>query len=128
MKHGYFSRVLPLALCGVLALAGAGAAAPPPPPRPAEFGKPAPAAPTPSAPDRSTPTATTTNACESGACPPAGGREPVDVDLDSLKPYNLPAASRAQMRACGEQWRDMKLAGAATGLTWRIFAEKCLAK
>jgi len=55
-------------------------------------------------------------------------RQPVDVDPQSLQPYNLPPASRAKMRACGEEWRDMKLAGAAGGWTWKTFAEKCLVK
>jgi hypothetical protein len=55
-------------------------------------------------------------------------RQPVDVDVQSLQPYNLPPASRAKMRACGEEWRAMKLAGQAAGLTWRTFAEQCLVK
>ncbi|MTV32249.1 hypothetical protein GJ654_14765 [Rhodoblastus acidophilus] len=55
-------------------------------------------------------------------------RQPVDVDVQSLQPYNLPPASRAKMRACGEEWRAMKLAGQAGGLTWRTFAEQCLVK
>ena len=118
MKHASFPRVLPILASGLIG--GVCAAAPEPPQRPAEFGRAT------AAPDTSTPTAAAPNACASPSCPAAGGREPVDVDMDSLKPYNLPPASRAKMRACGEQWRDLKLAGNATGLTWRTFAEKCL--
>ena len=103
MKHRPFSRALALTIvwCG-LAVAGA---APGPPARPADQ--------TPSPP--------------ANPAPPVG-RQPVDVDVQSLQPYNLPSASRAKMRACGEEWRAMKLAGRAVGLTWRIFAEQCLVK
>ena len=38
----------------------------------------------------------------------------------------LPAASRARMRVCGEEWRAMKLEGAARDKNWRDFAETCL--
>ena len=100
MKPYSLSRALLL----ILAFCGLAAAAPKPPARPAEPASPPPAAP----------------------APPA--RQPVDVDVQSLQPYNLPPASRAKMRACGEEWRAMKLAGQAVGLTWRTFAEKCLVK
>ena len=81
----------------------------PPPRRPVELGK-----------------ADATPETGAVAGPGATGRQPADVDVQSLKPYNLPPASRAKMRACGEQWRQMKLGGQAAGLTWRSFAEKCL--
>ncbi|WP_395664405.1 hypothetical protein [Methylocella sp.] len=38
----------------------------------------------------------------------------------------LPAAPRARMRACGEEWRTMKRDGAARDKNWRDFAETCL--
>jgi hypothetical protein len=58
------------------------------------------------------------------ASPP--GRAAVDVDVDKLQPYNLPPASREKMRQCGDEWRKLKMDGHSAGLTWRIFAEKCL--
>ncbi len=58
------------------------------------------------------------------ASPP--GRAPVDVDVDKLQPYNLPPASRERMHQCGDEWRKLKMDGGSAGLTWRIFAEKCL--
>jgi len=61
---------------------------------------------------------------ETPASPPA--RAPVDVDVDKLQPYNLPPASRERMHQCGDEWRKLKMDGHSTGLTWRIFAEKCL--
>jgi hypothetical protein len=53
-------------------------------------------------------------------------RAPVDVDVDKLQPFNLPPASRERMHQCGDEWRKLKMAGHSAGLTWRIFAEKCL--
>lgn len=41
-------------------------------------------------------------------------------------PFKLPSASRAKLRACGETWRDMKLAGTTGDDDWREFALKCL--
>jgi len=38
----------------------------------------------------------------------------------------LPPYERAAMRACGSEWKDMKLAGAADGRIWRDFAAECL--
>jgi hypothetical protein len=38
----------------------------------------------------------------------------------------LPPYERAAMRACGSEWQDMKLAGAADGRIWRDFAAECL--
>lgn len=111
MNHRPLSCAL---LLSVLAC-GLAAAAPKPPARPPETA-PAPApTPQPATPQTGTPAA------------PAE-RQPVDVDVQSLQPYNLPPASRAKMRACGEEWRAMKLAGQAVGLTWRAFAEQCLVK
>jgi hypothetical protein len=117
MKRGLFVSAL---LSFILLSCAAGRAAPLPPLRPAEFvrGQPSP---NPAQPNPSPP----------GAAAPAlapDGRLPVDVDVQQLQPYNLPPASRAKMRACGEEWRAMKLAGQAAGLTWRTFAEKCLVK
>ena len=54
------------------------------------------------------------------------GRAPVDVDVDRLQPYNLPPESRERMHQCGDEWRKLKMDGRSAGLTWRIFAEKCL--
>lgn len=68
--------------------------------------------------------APTPDEAKAPATPP--GRAPVDVDVDKLKPYNLPPASREKMHQCGDEWRKLKLAGQAMGLTWRLFAEKCL--
>ncbi|MBB4196699.1 hypothetical protein CCR94_12105 [Rhodoblastus sphagnicola] len=115
MKPDLFALV-PLVIVSFGLAAAAPAATPAPPARPPEFGKAA------------APSATTPEACAPN-CPNAGaatGRQPVDVDVGSLQPYNLPPASRERMRACGEDWRARKLAGQATGLTWRSFAEKCL--
>lgn len=41
-------------------------------------------------------------------------------------PFKLPTATRARVRACGEAWRDMKLAGTTLDDDWRDFAMKCL--
>jgi hypothetical protein len=84
-------------------------------PRPAAGPKPAasPAAPAP-APEEP----------QAAAAPPT--RTPVDVVIEKLKPYNLPPASREKMHECGDEWRQLKLAGQAKGQTWRLFAEKCL--
>jgi hypothetical protein len=128
MKHEHSARArIPLALaCLGLAVADAApAATPAPPARPAEFSR------EPAAPNMSDPKTSAPNAAAPNSAAPAGavnGRQPVDVDVQSLKPYNLPPASRAKMRACGEEWRALKLAGQAIGWTWRTFAEKCLVK
>ncbi len=53
---------------------------------------------------------------------------PVDVDIDSLTPFNLPSASREKMRLCGDEWRQLKMAGRAKGMIWRSFAGKCLTR
>jgi len=95
----------PVSLALVLVSCGLAVAAPKPPAKPAEQAPP-----------------------PANPAPPPPTRQPVDVDVQSLQPYNLPPASRAKMRACGEEWRSMKLDGRAAGLTWRIFAEKCLVK
>jgi hypothetical protein len=97
-----------------LALAGVAIGAPLPPRRPAEF----------------SPPTTIRTAPQTSPSAPAepGGREPVDVDVNALQPFNLPAASRQQMRQCGEEWRALKMAGKSSGLVWRNFAEKCLAR
>ncbi len=99
-------------------LGQARAALPLPPRRPPEFSAPAVPAPTSPAP-QSTPQSP-------DATSPPGQRLPVDLPPDDMKPFNLPPASRQRMRLCGERWRDLKLAGASRGLTWRSFAEKCL--
>lgn len=41
-------------------------------------------------------------------------------------PFKLPSATRARVRACGEAWRDKKLAGTTLDDDWRDFALKCL--
>ena len=41
-------------------------------------------------------------------------------------PFKLPTATRARVRACGEAWRDMKLAGTTRDDDWRDFAMTCL--
>ncbi|MCW2315369.1 hypothetical protein M2322_000903 [Rhodoblastus acidophilus] len=113
MKRPLFS--IPIVAIIPFGLAAASLAAPP---RPGDSVKAA-------APDAAAKT------CAQNPCPPGGGesgRQPVDVDVQTLQPYNLPPASREKMRACGEEWRTLKLAGQATGLTWRSFAEKCLVK
>lgn len=52
---------------------------------------------------------------------------PAATDDDKVPPpFKLPAASRARVRACGETWRDMKLAGTTGDDDWRDFALKCL--
>ena len=98
----------------VLVLAGAAIGAPTPPRRPPEFNPPKVA--------RTAP--------PTSPAPPAepGGRAPVDVDVNALQPFNLPPASRQQMRQCGEEWRALKMAGKSNGLVWRSFAEKCLTR
>lgn len=108
-----------------LALAGAAIGAPLPPRRPLEFSPPmipqtapaSPAAPRPS-----------TEPKPSSAPLAPDGRAPVDVDVNTLQPFNLPPASRQQMRQCGEEWRALKMAGKSSGMVWRGFAEKCLSR
>ena len=58
---------------------------------------------------------------------PAAPVTPSTEDDDRTPPpFELPAASRARVRACGETWRDMKLAGTTGDDDWREFALKCL--
>jgi hypothetical protein len=103
-----------LVVAAALVLAGAAIGAPPPPRRPAEF---------------SPPTFARTAPQTSPSAPAEpGGRAPVDVDVNALQPFNLPPASRQQMRQCGEEWRALKMAGKSGGQVWRGFAEKCLAR
>jgi hypothetical protein len=105
----------PLRLAGAaLALAGVAIGAPLPPPRPPEFSAPTTVKIVPQTPP--------------AAPAEPGGRLPVDVDVDRLQPFNLPSASRQQMRQCGEEWRALKMAGKSSGLVWRSFAQKCLAR
>lgn len=95
----------------------------PAPPNPAS---PNPASPNPASSSPATPSQTPTSPAPETAAPPAPARTPADVDPEKLQPFNLPPASRQRMRICGEQWRDLKMAGKSVGLTWRSFAEKCL--
>jgi hypothetical protein len=44
-----------------------------------------------------------------------------------MRPHDLPVASRSQMHACGIEWQQMKAAGQTSDLTWRDFAQGCLA-
>jgi hypothetical protein len=104
-----------LLIVGVaLVLAGAAIGAPTPPPRPPEFNPPK--------------VARTAPPTSPAAPAEPGGRAPVDVDINALQPFNLPPASRQQMRQCGEEWRALKMAGKSNGLVWRSFAEKCLTR
>jgi hypothetical protein len=80
--------------------------------------------PTPAKP--ATPAAPAPQPAPAAAPAPPPARAPVDVDVDKLQPYNLPPASRERMHQCGDEWRKLKMAGQSAGLTWRIFAEKCL--
>lgn len=59
----------------------------------------------------------------------ADAAKPVGVTAtpDVLKPYYLPATSRAHMRECGERWRSKRMAGETGDDDWRDFATKCLA-
>ena len=111
-----------LALCALLSLAGAATGAPLPPPRPPEFSAPAIAKTAPQIP----PVEPAAQQPSKPAAP--GGREPADVDVNKLQPYNLPPATREKMHQCGDEWRKLKMAGKASGLVWRSFAEKCLAR
>lgn len=97
-----------------LVLAGAAIGAPTPPRRPPEFNPPK--------------VARTAPPTSPAAPAEPGGRAPVDVDINALQPFNLPPASRQQMRQCGEEWRALKMAGKTNGLVWRSFAEKCLTR
>lgn len=97
-------------LAGVLAAAAATAAAqdggrksrpasvPLPPPRPADLAAP----------------------------PPAASPPPTDPNAAAFGFRPLPAAPRERMHACGEEWRKMKIEGAARNKTWRDFADDCL--
>jgi hypothetical protein len=98
-------------IAAALVLAGSVIGAPLPPRRPPEL---------------SPPTTVRTAPQTSPAAP--GDRAPVDVDVNALQPFNLPPASRQQMRQCGEEWRALKMAGKSSGLVWRSFAVKCLAR
>ncbi|ACB95499.1 hypothetical protein Bind_1875 [Beijerinckia indica subsp. indica ATCC 9039] len=51
---------------------------------------------------------------------------PTPAKTASLQPFSLPPASRARMHQCGLEWQQMKLSGAATNKTWRVFAQACL--
>ena len=103
-----------LAIGAALILAGAAIGAPLPPRRPPEFSPP--------------PTVRTAPQTSPAAPAEPLGRAPVDVDVNALQPFNLPPASRQQMRKCGEEWRELKMGGKSSGLIWRNFAEKCLAR
>ncbi|MCI4683927.1 hypothetical protein [Candidatus Rhodoblastus alkanivorans] len=113
----------------IVLLAGAALGAiPQPPRRPPEYM--APAQPQGAPPPAAQPEAPANLAPQKPATAPttvpSTQRVPVDVDPATLKPFNLPPASRQRMRLCGERWRDLKMAGKSEGLTWRSFAEKCL--
>jgi hypothetical protein len=111
-----------LAVGAMLALAAAATGAPLPPPRPPEFTAPETAKTAPQIPPVEPATPQTSQ-------PPApGGRQPADVDVNRLQPYNLPPATREKMHQCGDEWRKLKMAGKAAGLVWRSFAEKCLVR
>jgi hypothetical protein len=107
-------RLLIVGAALVLAGAAIGAPTPTPPRRPPEFNPPK--------------VARTAPPTSPAAPAEPGGRAPVDVDINALQPFNLPPASRQQMRQCGEEWRALKMAGKTNGLVWRSFAEKCLTR
>lgn len=72
---------------------------------------------------RAAPDITATIAKQVAPRPPATS---VARDAEIPTPITLPIASRARYRACGETWRDMKLAGTTGDDDWREFAFKCL--
>lgn len=79
---------------------------------------------TPAHPSRSAPDVTATISKQP---PPLQREPPAAVNGNEIPPpYKLPVASRARVRACGETWRDMKLAGTTGDDDWRDFALKCL--
>jgi hypothetical protein len=101
--------------------------------------KPAPAKPAPSKPATKQPTAppppqATTPAPRSGASvTPAIGESapklPPMPPIDTSKPPpSLPRASREKMRACAEEWDELKRRTRVGELTWRVFATKCLTR
>lgn len=53
-------------------------------------------------------------------------RDAAEADKTIPPPFTLPVASRTKVRACGEKWRDMKLAGTTLDEDWRDFALRCL--
>ena len=57
---------------------------------------------------------------------PAPRSSPLESEGVIPPPFKLPSATRARVRACGEAWRDMKLAGKTLDDDWRDFALKCL--
>lgn len=68
-------------------------------------------------------------ACANGCAvaPPAPAPATIDQNVDDGRAFRpLPAASRARMRACGDEWRKLKLEGAARDRNWRDFADVCL--
>ena len=83
--------------------------------------KPVPRRSVPATPARSAPDITAT--IPSRAASPAGAAD----DETLPPPVQLPKASRARMRACGETWEGMKRSGQAGDDIWRDFAMKCLA-
>jgi len=120
------NRLGSLSIFAGLVLTGAALAAiPQPQPRPPEFGKPAPVETPPDQPPSAPQNAPTVPAAPQT---PPSGRAPVDVDVNTLQPFNLPPASREKMHQCGDEWRKLKLDGKSRGLTWRSFAEKCLVR
>jgi hypothetical protein len=111
-----------LAVGAMLVLVAVAAGAPLPPPRPPEVSALETAQTAPQIPP-------VEPAAQQPSHPPApGGREPADVDVNKLQPYNLPPATREKMHQCGDEWRKLKMAGKAAGLVWRSFAEKCLVR
>lgn len=90
---------------------GAKPQAPPPPP----------AAATSPAPKAAPPVAPTTV----DSAPKLPPLPPIDT---SKPPPMLPRASREKMRACAEEWDDLKRRTRVGELTWRVFATKCLTR
>ena len=56
--------------------------------------------------------------------PPAEAAPPGE-DVSIPPPFTLPPATRSRVRACGAQWRDMKMAGTTGDDDWRDFAMHC---
>ncbi|WP_363348108.1 hypothetical protein [Methylocystis echinoides] len=60
--------------------------------------------------------------------PPPARLQPLPPIDTSTPPPLLPRASRERMRACAEEWDQMKRRGTAGLPTWREFATQCLTR
>lgn len=91
-----------------------------------------PAKPAPKQPKAPLPPASTTTPAPRVEAPATGDnvtKLPPLPPVDTTKPPPmLPRAGRNKMRACAEEWDDLKRRTKVGELTWRAFATKCLTR